>query len=148
MISPEELRRYGYFAQASDQVLRALAMIGSAREFKAGERLFGEGDRATHLMIVKSGQVDIIYRLGDNREVVADTVTSGDVLSWSAVLAPYQLTASAIGSKSGELIAIEGKPLREMCYAEATLGYQLMTEIAKGLSERLSGLRVQIAAGQ
>ncbi len=30
----------------------------------------------------------------------------------------------------------------------AMVTYQLMSEIAKGLSERLSGLRVQIAAGQ
>lgn len=148
MISPEELRRYGCFAQASDQALRSLAMISSSRRLEAGERLFGEGDPATHLMIVKSGQVDIIYRLGDDREVVAGSVTSGDVLSCSAVLAPYQLTASTIGSKSGELIAIEGKPLRQMCDAEAAMGYQLMTEIAEGLSERLIGLRVRVAAGQ
>jgi CRP-like cAMP-binding protein len=146
MVSPEELRRYRYFAAAPGQVLKALAVICSARHFTAGERLLEEGNPATHLMVIKAGQVDIIYRLGDGREVVADSASSGDVVSWSAVLAPHRLTASVVGSKDGELIAIDGKSLREMCDNEAPLGYQLMMELAKGLRDRLSGLRVQVAA--
>jgi len=145
MISPEEFRRYPYFVSASGQVLDALAKSSSLRKFKVGERLFEEGGPAKHLMIVKLGQVDIIYQLGDNRQVVAESATSGDMISWSAVLAPYKLTASAIGNKDGELIEIEGKQLRDMCDVDLSLGCQLMTEIAKGLRDRLTGLRVQIA---
>jgi CRP/FNR family cyclic AMP-dependent transcriptional regulator len=146
MISPQEFRRYRYFASVSGEMLQTLANCSSLRQFKAGERLFEEGALASHLMVVKSGQVDLIYRLGDNREVVAESAISGDVIAWSAVLAPYKLTASAVGSKDGELIEIEGKQLREICDADLSLGYQLMTEIAKGLRDRLTGLRVQIAA--
>jgi CRP/FNR family cyclic AMP-dependent transcriptional regulator len=146
MISPEEFRRCPCFAGAAGQVLNTLANFSSLRKFKAGERIFEEGDLARYLMIIKSGQVDIIYQLGDNREVVAESAISGDVIAWSAVLAPYRLTASGVGSKDGELIEIEGEQLREMCNADKSLGYQLMTEVAKGLRDRLTGLRVQIAA--
>jgi CRP/FNR family transcriptional regulator, cyclic AMP receptor protein len=146
MISVQEFRRYRYFAGIADEKLNVLANAGLLRRFKAGERLLEEGDIAKYLMIVKSGQVDVIYLLGDNRQVVAESAIEGDVIAWSAVLAPYQLTASAVGSKDGELIQIEGARLREMCEADTSLGYQLMTEIAKGLRDRLTGLRVQIAA--
>jgi CRP/FNR family transcriptional regulator, cyclic AMP receptor protein len=146
MISTEEFRRYLFFAGAPYQVLSALAACSSLRHFKAGERLFEEGAFAKNLVIVKSGQVDIIYRLGDDREVVAETALSGDVISWSGVLAPYQLTASGVGSKDGEVLEIEGKHLLEICSKDSSLGYQLMTEIAKALRDRLTGLRVQIAA--
>jgi CRP-like cAMP-binding protein len=146
MISPHEFRRYQYFASVPDEMLIALANSSSLRLFKAGERLLEEGDVARHLMIVKSGQVDIIYQLGDNRQVLAESAISGDMIAWSAVLAPYKLTASAVGSKDGELIQIEGTQLREMCDTDVSLGYQLMTAIAKGLRDRLTGLRVQIAA--
>ena len=148
MIWPEEFRRYRYFAGVPAPMLDALAALSSMREFKAGERLLEEGGVASHLIIVKSGQVDIIYRLGDSREVIAESAISGDVIAWSAVLAPYQLTASAVGSKDGEFIAIEGKGLRELCDADTSLGYHLMTEIARGLRDRLTGLRVQIAASK
>jgi hypothetical protein len=36
--------------------------------------------------------------------------------------------------------------LRSLCDKDCSLGCRLMTEIAKGLRERLTGLRVQIAA--
>jgi hypothetical protein len=84
--------------------------------------------------------------LGDDREVVAESAIGGDVISWSAVLAPYKLTASVVGSKDGELIEIEGKKLLEICDKDISLGYHLMTKIAKGLRNRLIELRVQIAA--
>jgi CRP/FNR family transcriptional regulator, cyclic AMP receptor protein len=148
MISPHEFRRYRYFTDVPDEMLIALANSSSLRLFKTGERLLEEGDVARYLMIVKSGQVDIIYQLGDNRQVFAESAISGDMIGWSAVLDPYQLTASAVGSKDGELIQIEGIRIREMCDTNVSLGYQLMTEIAKGLRDRLTGLRVQIAASK
>jgi len=141
-----ELLRYRYFASLPSSALAQIAWISSLRTFKAGERLLEEGARASHLCIVKSGQVDIIYRIGNGREVTAESAIAGEVLAWSALLEPYKLTASVVGSKDGELIAIEGGKLRELCEADTWLGYQLMTEIARALRDRLTGLRVQLAA--
>jgi len=144
----QELQRYRYFAGLPESAMQELAWISSLRPFKAGERLLEEGARATHLLIVKSGQVDIVYRLGDGREVTAETAIAGEVLAWSALLEPYKLTASLVGTKDGELIALEGTKLRELCEADTWLGYQLMTEIARVLRDRLTGLRVQLAAAR
>jgi CRP-like cAMP-binding protein len=146
MMRYQELQRYRYFASLPQSALEEIAWISSLRPFKAGERLLEERARATHLLIVKSGQVDINYRLGDGREVTAESVVGGDVIAWSALLEPFLLTASVVGSKDGELIAMEGGKLRELCEADTWLGYQLMTEIARGLRDRLTGLRVQLAA--
>lgn len=145
MRSPE-LQRYRYFAGLPQSLLEQIAWISSVRPFKTGERLIEEGAPASQLMIVKSGQVDIIYRIGDGREVTAESAVGGDVIAWSALLEPYVLTASGVGRKDGELIAIEAARLREMCNADSWLGYRLMTEIARGLRDRLTGLRVQLAA--
>jgi len=142
----EELRRYRYFAGLPLSVLDQIASISSLRRFEAGERLLEEGAQASHLMIVKSGQVDVVYRVGDGREVTAESALGGDVIAWSAMLEPFILTASGVGSKEGELIALDGAKLRELCAADTSLGYQLMTEIARGLRDRLTGLRVQLAA--
>ena len=146
MMQSKELRRYRYFAGFPHSLLEQIAWISSIRPFKAGDRLIEEGAVASHLIIVKSGQVDIIYRLGDGREVTAESAVSGDVIAWSALLEPFQLTASGVGSKDGELIAIEATRLREMCEQDSWLGYQLMTEIARALRDRLTGIRVQLAA--
>ena len=144
----QELQRYRYFAGLPESAMQELAWISSLRPFKAGERLLEEGARATHLLIVKSGQVDIVYRLGDGREVTAESAIAGEVLAWSALLEPYKLTASLVATKDGELVALEGTKLRELCEADTWLGYQLMTEIARVLRDRLTGLRVQLAAAR
>jgi CRP-like cAMP-binding protein len=143
-----ELLRYPYFAGLPQSALAELAWISTLRPFKAGERLIEEGAPATHLLIVKSGEVDIIYRMGNGRDVTAESVIRGGVVGWSALLEPFRLTATLVGSKDGELIAIEGGKLRELCEMDTWLGYQLMVEIAKGLRDRLTGLRVQLAAAK
>jgi CRP-like cAMP-binding protein len=141
-----ELLRYPYFAGLPQSALAQLSWISSIRPFKAGERLIEEGAPATHLLVVKSGEVDVVYKMGDGREVTAESVLAGDVIGWSALLEPFSLTATLVGRKDGELIALEGKKLRELCEMDTWLGYQLMIEIAKGLRDRLKGLRVQLAA--
>ena len=146
MMRSEELKGYRYFAGLPQSALDQIAWISTVRQFEAGERLLAEGAEATHLVILKSGQVDIIYRIGDGREVTAESAVAGEVIAWSALLEPFRLTASGIGSKGGELIAIDGAKLRELCEADTWFGYQLMTEIARALRDRVTGLRVQLAA--
>lgn len=148
MISPEDLRHYTHFGGLPEECLKEISMISGLRPFAAGERIFEEGDKARALYLVRDGEVDILYRLGDNREVVADTVIKGEALSWSALLEPYQLTASGVGRKAGTLIEIDAEKLRAICASDAESGFQILKEIAKTLRSRLAGLRVQIAAQQ
>jgi CRP/FNR family transcriptional regulator len=147
MISVEELRYYPHFSGISNHDLKAVAMISSEMNYKKGDRLFLEGNTATHLMFLKSGEVNIVYRLGDGRDVVADTLVAGDTVAWSAVLPPHRLTASGVGNKDGTLILIEAEGLRNLCDQNFEFGYLLMKEIARTLRSRLSAMRVQVAAG-
>lgn len=146
MISVEALRHYPHFSGISNHHLKAVAMISDVLKFKKGDRLFQEGNTATHLMFLKSGEINIVYRLGDGREVVADTLVAGDTLAWSSVLSPHRLTASGVGNKDGSLILIEAEGLRKLCDENVEFGYLLMREIARTLRSRLSAMRVQAAA--
>jgi len=148
MISPEELRRFVHFSGLSDDCLKKIASISKERQIQIGDRIFEEGNTATHFRLIKSGAVNIVYLLGDGREVVADTLVRGDALSWSALLDPYRLTASGIASKDGSIIEIEGESLREICKEDLNAGYRILEEVSKTLRSRLSALRVQIAAQQ
>lgn len=145
MVSPELLRQYPHFAGISDDCLKAIAMVSEKREFQAGEDLLIEGNTATSLCLMVSGEVNVIYRLGDDREVVADSLVKGDAFGWSALLEPHILTASCRGHKDGEIIEIEAENLRSICDENLVCGYQILNEVSKTLRDRLSALRVQIA---
>jgi CRP-like cAMP-binding protein len=146
MVSPEVLRRYPNFAGIPEARLKQVAAISHEKAFKAGERVFTEGNRASHFMILVSGEINIIYLLGNGDKVIADTLVAGDPMAWSAVLAPHRLTASGEANKDGTLITIEAESLRRLCEEDKEFGFVMMREIGKTLRSRLSAMRVQAAA--
>jgi CRP/FNR family cyclic AMP-dependent transcriptional regulator len=146
MISPERLRRYPHCAGAPDDLLKSVAMLAHERPFKAGERLFEEGATATKLMFLDSGEVDIVYRLGDDREVTVDTLVAGDLMAWSALLEPFRLTATGVARQDGVAIEIDAEELRGICRATPSHGFVMMTQVAIALRDRLNATRVQLAA--
>jgi CRP-like cAMP-binding protein len=130
----------------SDEFLKEVTRISNERPFKAGERLFTEGNTATQFMLLKAGEVHIIYRIGDDSDVIADTLVVGDPMAWSALLDPHRLTATGVASKDGILIEIEAESLRRLCEDHKEFGYVMIKEVAKTLRSRLSAMRVQSAA--
>jgi CRP-like cAMP-binding protein len=143
MISTEALKHFPYFAGIKESYLQKIAKISREVPFKPGEQLFREGNTATHFILVKSGEVHIVYRLGDDREIIADTLVAGDPAGWSSLLEPHSLTATGIANKEGLLIEIEAVELRRLCQENKDLGYVIMKEVAKVLRSRLSAMRVQ-----
>jgi len=147
MVSVELLRSFPYFAGVSTDSLRALAAIASERDFSTGEVLFREGDPAHYLYILRQGEVDVIYRLHDGLERVVDTVVGGELLGWSAIVAPHRNTATGIAREPGRAVCIDAAELRKLCQQDQALGYRLLAQVAGVLSSRLQGARIQLAAG-
>ncbi len=148
LISPQSLKYFPHFASLNDEYLRQIALVSEHVNFEADDVLYVEEALATHFCLLISGTVDIVYRLGDNRIVVADTLIAGDAFGWSALLEPHKLTATSVGSKPGEYIRIEGKGLRRICEENPACGYRVAMELGKLLRDRLSALRIQLAAAQ
>ena len=146
MISPEVLRRYPYFGGIQEEVLRELAMIAEENCVAAGTVLFREGDPADHLCLIQDGEVIIQYLLGTGELRTVDTLTEGDLLIWSALVAPYRTTAMGTATKQTHLVRIRAAKLREYCDGDPLLGYRLMTHVTKLLANRLEGARIQLAA--
>lgn len=146
MISSELLRRYPNFAGIAPEYLGEVAKISRSRNFTAGERLFYEGNTANQFMIIVTGEIHIVYELGDGTEVIADTLVAGDPLAWSALLEPHKLTASGVASKNGSLIEIEAEGLRRLCEENKDFGYTMLKEVGKTLRSRLRAMRIMTAA--
>ena len=145
MISPETLRRYPYFAEASEESLRQLAMAGHDVTVRAGDTMFNENEPADHLYIIIHGEVDIVYSLPNGRHRTVDTLVDGDLLVWSALIPPHRTTGSGIAMKETHLVSLEAVRVRAVCKQDPRLGRRLMTQVVKLLSNRLDGVQVQLA---
>jgi len=146
MISPEALRRYHYFANVSEDSLKALAMIAEEKEVPEGTEMFREGDAADTLHVITQGEVEIRYLLGSGEERTVDTLVGGELLCWSAMIEPYKATAIGTTAKDTHLICLDAEKVRAACDKDPLLGYQLTRQIAKLLAQRLESARIQLAA--
>jgi CRP/FNR family cyclic AMP-dependent transcriptional regulator len=147
MISVELRRSFPYFTGVSSESFKALAATASERDFPTGEVPFREGDATHYLYILRQGAVDVIYRLHDGLERVVDTVGGGELLGWSAIIAPHRNTATGIARQPGRAVCTDAAELRKLCQQDLTPGCRLLAQVAGVLSGRLQGARFQLAAG-
>ena len=159
MISPETLRRYPYFAGLPEEALKQVAMFAEQRSFKGGERLFEEsaafkagarlyekGKEAKELLILVSGEVDLITELSGGKEAVVASLVPGELMAESSMVEPYQLTVSGLATRDGSLISIDADRLRAYCQENPAAGYAVMSQIARLLLDKLQSTQVQLAA--
>jgi CRP/FNR family transcriptional regulator, cyclic AMP receptor protein len=152
MISPEILRRYGFFAGLSDAHLKEIAMISEKVVYEKGATIFEECDDADMLYILQDGNIDLFYRSEEeyhptsSKEFLIGEINPGEIFGVSAMLDPYSLSATARTAVTSTIIKIDAKPLRKMMEGEPALGFRVMLQISKALMERLAATRVQLAA--
>ena len=84
---------------------RILAGAGvPAREFKAGDVIFKEGDAAQDLLIVQSGEVEI--RLGNR---LLETISQYGIFGEMALIDAAPRSASAVAATDVKLVAVGEK---------------------------------------
>jgi len=145
MISPEILRRYPYFSAASDDGLRDLAMICEEISVPAGTTIYREGDKADRLYILVEGEVDIQYTLGSGELRTVDTIVPGELLMWSALVAPYKSTAVVTTRQDSKFVALNAERLRQFCGEHREVANDVLLHLTKLLATRLEGARIQLA---
>jgi CRP/FNR family transcriptional regulator, cyclic AMP receptor protein len=152
MVSPELLRRYPFFAFMSHEQLRQVAMITEEISAAAGETLFSEGGPVRALYLLLSGNVDLhhIVEVGRNPPVRKDfpvgSINPGEPLAISAVIEPYELSATAVVTMPSRLLKIDAQALRALADQDVSLCLALQKMAAKATMERLHATRIQLAA--
>lgn len=149
MISPELLRRYPFFGGLNEDELPAIAMIAEEVAYPPEAIIFREGEAATAIYVLTSGNVELIYEIerpGGADISYVGSIAPGEPFGISAFVEPYRLTATAKAAGAVRAIVIEAAPLRTLCEENCHLGYTVMCQVARTLAERLTFARVQLAA--
>jgi CRP/FNR family cyclic AMP-dependent transcriptional regulator len=72
------------------------------------------------------------------------TVSEGEVLGWSWLLAPYRWRFGARTLQPTRALAFDGKCLRGKCEDDHDLGYELLKRFTNVVTERLEATRLQL----
>lgn len=154
MISPETLRKYGFFNFLKDDEFEKVAMISDGVSFAAGEKVFEIDAEAKLLYLLIDGEIDLHYSVVDtlisekSKEFYVGNIGPGSPFGLSSLMAPYAYTATCTSAKDSKAIKVDAKKLLALAAENPKLGYALMTKIAETAFARLGEVRAELIAAR
>ncbi len=148
MVSPEQLRRYAFFAGCTPAHLDAIALLSDDVTCEDGETLFAAGQPADALYILVAGCPELHYEASDpfhrtpRKDFLIGDFNVGEPFGISALIDPYRYvgTVSAVGPTRA--IRIRGPELRALCASDSALELALLRGLVKATMTRLDDTRV------
>jgi CRP-like cAMP-binding protein len=137
-ITQELLERFEVFKNLSEKQLAIVTNLSEEVVFNQDDRLFAEGDPATHLWLVVDGKVDLRFEMPDKRVTTTEhTVSSVDVtpqkpvaktLGWSCFVPPNQMRLSAYCvTDTCRIVRFPKKELLQTFEDDPVMGYRFMS---------------------
>ena len=149
MVSPELIRRYPYFSGLSIDRIKLLAKIAEEVDSEQGRYFHQEGDDISKVYIIVEGEVSLLTTLPQqSKEVVINTLGTGDVFGWTSLLPPYTAGAGAKSRTNCKLIEFDAGDLRAKFEDDYEFGYLMMIKIAQIIRERLDSVVIETLAYQ
>jgi CRP-like cAMP-binding protein len=132
------------FSGLSPEHLELIAGCARNRHVDAGLRVMREGEPADRFFLIRRGAVALEINAPGHDPLVIETRHAGDMVGWSWLFAPYRWQLDGRTVAACELIAFDGRCLREKCDTDHELGYRLMSSFAADLVETLQATRLQL----
>ena len=123
-----------------DQV-ETLSVIATQVRFGPGESIFRQREFADGFYLIEQGEVSLEYELPGKIKIPIQTIGPGELLGLSWLFEPYrwQFSATAISAVTANFF--RALDIREQCAQDPKVGYKLMEEVARVLTERLQATR-------
>jgi CRP-like cAMP-binding protein len=140
----ESFRGTDFFEDISQEHLEKIASIAHAVHYPPGKVVFREGELATEMYLILSGQVSLELcapGIGCRRVV---TLGSGEILGWSPVLQQDYFRATARTMTRVDAIALPGPQIVALCEHDLRFGYEFMRRTALALAKRLTAAQMQL----
>ena len=149
MVSPELIRRYPYFSGISIERLNMLANMAEEVEFEPDFYFHHEGDDIDKVYIIVEGDISLVTSFPQqDKEVVINTLSTGDVFGWTSLLPPFTAGAGAKSNSKCKLIEFKSSQLSEKFEGDYEFGYLMMIKIAQIIRERLDSIVIETLAYQ
>jgi CRP-like cAMP-binding protein len=147
VIKSQLLSQAEFFEGLSVEQLATIADQCEEVSCRQGEVLFRVGHKAERLYILSEGEIQISIQLSSRPERLTMSVIDepGQVLGWSALVAPYQYTASALCKTDGRLLAIDGQALMQVLKQDPTMGFVIVQRLVEVIGARLRHTRIAVA---
>lgn len=133
----EHLRGIGLFGALSDDTLEFLISTLPILNVPAGEPIFREGELASEMFIVLSGEVEVLKKSKRGNEVRVAMLGAGDWFGEMSILDIQPRSATVIAIAPTKLLRLTSESL-DALYRRDLKGYSLIVlNVAREMSRRL-----------
>ncbi len=153
----ETLKRSELFLGLGNNDLQKIVDLPSCQErtYQPGENVFGEGEEAKHLYILREGQVNLVVkipatlsRLPEGEATIVRTITKGGIFGWSALVPPHFFTMSAIPTEPSKVVVISGNELHTLFDKDTRLGYEVLDSLIRIIGARARNIEQLLLTGR
>lgn len=147
-VSVGEIRGVELFTGLSDDDLEKITQHCYRRTYLVGEHCTIQGMTSDEMQILHDGKVVIEMRVEvapSAQTLRIATLTSGNILDFSAFLEPNAPTTSAICIEKAETICIKAKNLENIFRERPSIEHKIMKNLVKIMGSRYRASRIQLA---
>lgn len=119
----------------------ALSLLSTEVQFTPGESILRQRDPADGFYLIEKGEVSLEYELPNKETVPIQKIGVGELLGLSWLFEPYRWEFNAIATGLVTARFFRAADVRNKCNQDPKLGYKLMEQIARVLTERLQATR-------
>ena len=128
------------FRHFDEAVVERIAAAATDHTFARNDKIFGEGDEATDLYVVRSGRVAISNRSRDGRESVVALMEEGDLFGDMGLFDGAGRSAEARALEPSALVCVPYPPIRAMFDADPSLLWTVVAFLSRRLRTTDSAL--------
>jgi SulP family sulfate permease len=143
---PLELREIDLFLGRKESTLAALEACMDKRSYKAGEKIFAQGDAGDEMFLIRRGAVRIVLPLSQTQGHHLATFGRGDFFGEMAFLDPAPRSADALAFTDTDLFVLSRKRYDTLAEEHKKLAIGLVLGVARVLSIRLRYANAELRA--
>ena len=143
MVSSSSINGYPMFKDLPVAVLEKIAAISEESEFKEGQSIFREGEKANNIEFLIKGSVALRVTIMSKPDslTVSFVTKSNECFGWSGLISPHYYTATAHCEEDCKVMTIPGDKLLQILSDNPDSGFKVMHRMANLVSERLRNSR-------
>jgi CRP-like cAMP-binding protein/rubredoxin len=141
----ESSRQVEILSSLNEQERQKLKSLGRTEQYEPKMVIFSEGTEARKFYLLEEGQVSVESQLSRGMRFPISVVSPGQAFGWSAIVSPYQYTATVVAITRIRVIAIGKEMMLEMMRANPALGLTIMEKVASIIASRLRNLELELA---
>jgi CRP/FNR family transcriptional regulator, cyclic AMP receptor protein len=137
------LKDFSCFRDLTDDQINKIAQFTNAVCYPPKHVLFEEGQAGERIYFLVNGEVEVLYRIGEDGMVPVDIVCGEEVVGCTALVDPYTYAATERSLSEIEVLEVDTASLRALMQQDLELGYKIQQHIIEILMGRITNLRLQ-----